>query len=145
MSNSKMTSQTISTFYCVEIVCASPDYKRPYAYANVYHYLTIAEANEKRREEKREYYKRFLDSLDSEYYDTNSAYLKDDVKEKMEETEQTKEYDVDDFDEGKMQDLIYQESYMEQEPFSATLYQIDVKDNTITSKIIPFPNIQLDN
>lgn len=109
------------TIYCVKIVRAFPDYMRPYANASVYHFLSIKEANEKRREEKRKYFYRFIGWLDN--YET---------------------IDIDDIDD-EASDLCYSDSYMDQEPFEATLYEI-VIDHKITTKEIPFPHDnKLDN
>ena len=100
--------------FCLEIVKAFPDYKRPYTITNVYHYLDINVANDKRREEKSEYYKNFIENLE--------------IK------------DIDDLDEDEAQtDFIYYDSYMDMEPFSATLYEIEMDEDYIKSKRIPFP------
>lgn len=103
--------------YCLEIVRAYPDYKRPYASVDVYHFLTIKEANEKRREEKQKYYHDFIDSL--------------------EESERIK--DIDKINEEKAEEYIYYDSCMEMQPFSATLYEIHIETGTITSEVISFP------
>lgn len=102
--------------YCLEIVRAFPDYKRPYASVDVYHFLTIKEANEKRREEKRQYYLNFIESLEE-----------GEIK------------DIDNVNEEKAEEYIYSDSYMQMEPFSATLYLVHIETGTITSEIIPFP------
>lgn len=105
--------------YCLEIVCAHPDYKRPYASVEVFHFLSSEEANEKRKQKKLEYYSDFVDMLEAD-----GTVIKD----------------IDDVDDRSEQDAyFYQDSYMDMEPFAATLYEIHIEDGNITSKSIPFP------
>lgn len=111
--------------YCVEIVCAYPDYKRPYVSTRVYHFLTIEEANEKRREKKRKYYSDFLSALKG-------------VEENEDETNNSPK-DIDEVDEEQLSQFIYVDAYMDMEPFEATLYQISIDNGNITSEVIPFP------
>ena len=108
------------TFYCLKIVRAYPDYKRPYANASVYHFMSIQEAELKRKEEKRIYYQQFLHWL-----------------------ENPEEIDMDKIDD-ECYDLCYADSYMDQEPFEAVLYEITFQNSTtpgdrIKSREIPFP------
>ena len=106
--------------YCLEIVKAYPDYKRPYVSTNLYHFKDPYSANEKRREEKLNYYQNFIEYL--------------------EETEDKKIEDIDDLDEDEAQtDYIYSDSYMDMSPFTATLYEIYINDDIIKSKRISFP------
>lgn len=106
--------------YCLEITKAYPDYKRPYASVSTYHFLTKEDANEKRRQEKRNYYEGFLQFL----RDFDSPVPKD----------------IDNIDEDVAQtDYIYSDTYMDMEPFCANLYEITIEDDLITSKRINFP------
>ena len=106
--------------YCLTITKAYPDYKRPYVSVSTYHFLTKEDANEKRREEKRIYYQDFLDFL------------------KMHGDPVPK--DVDNIDEDDAQtEYIYSDSYMDMEPFSATLYEITFEEDLVRSKRINFP------
>jgi hypothetical protein len=111
--------------YCLEVQRAYPDYKRPYASVNVYHFKTIDEADNKRREEKKRYYESFCEFL--------------------EETGEDVPTDVDKIDEDEAQNYFYSESYMDMAPFSATLYEIQFDDDTVTSKRISFPNLKIDS
>ena len=104
--------------YCLQIERARPG-KRPYASMSVYHFKTIEEADEKRRNEKREYYEGFLQHLEEEGEDVPK--------------------DIDLLDEDEAQSYIYYDSYMDMLPFSATLYVIEIEDDSISSKRIPFP------
>lgn len=110
--------------YCLEIVKAYPDYKRPYVSVDVCHYKNIDAADNKRREEKRKYYESFCQFL--------------------EETGENVPKDVDKIDEDEAQDYIYNDSYMDMIPFSATLYLIEMEDDLVTSKRISFPNNKID-
>ena len=105
--------------YCLKIERACPDYKRPYCSVSVHHYLTIEEADEKRRREKQKYYKDFLTYLD--------------------ECGEEVPKDVDEIDEDEAQDYFYRDSYMDMMPFDCILYVIEIQDDSITSKTIPFP------
>lgn len=110
----------MSQIYCLTIVKAYPDYKRPYASTCVYHFSTIHDANEKRRQEKAKYYEDFIE------------YLKD--------TENKEVKDIDELDEDEAQtDWIYADSYMDMEPFSATLHEIIIENDLIQSRRINFP------
>jgi hypothetical protein len=107
--------------FCLQIVKAFPDYKRPRSSTNIYHFTDEFSANEKRRQEKAKYYQDFID------------YLKQD--------EDTIIKDIDDLDEDEAQtDWVYKDSYMDMEPFSATLYEIEIIDECIKTKRINFPN-----
>ena len=110
--------------YCLEIVRAYPDYKRPYVSVNVYHFKSIDEADNKRREEKRKYYESFCQFL--------------------EETGEDVPKDVDNIDEDEAQSYIYSDNYMDMAPFSATLYLIEMEDDIVTSKRVAFPNNKID-
>ena len=114
----------MNTLYCLEIVKAYPDYKRPYATSSVYHYSTIEDANEKRRTEKRLYYDSFLQFL----------------RECCEPVPK----DIDNIDEDEAQtNYIYSDYYMEMEPFLATLYEITIENDLVKSKRINFPKTDL--
>lgn len=110
--------------YCVEIVRAYPDYKRPYVSVTVHHFKTLNEADEKRREEKRKYYENFCEFLEENGEDVPK--------------------DVDQIDEDEAQNYLYSDSYMDMAPFSCTLYLIEMDDDSITSKRISFPGEKLD-
>ena len=105
--------------YSLVIVKAHPDYKRPYSTTDVYYFLNPGDANEKRREEKRSYYQDFLKYLEEE--------------------------DIDKIDEDDLQSEIYADSYMDMEPFSAQLYEINIENDTIVTKKLRFPNDVLEN
>ena len=110
--------------FCLHIVKAHPDYKRPYASAQVFHFATKEDANEKRREEKRKYYKSFLEYLES--------------------VEELIPQDIDNLDEDVAQtDFIYVDSYMDMQPFTSTLYEIDMEEDFITSKRVEFPKTNI--
>jgi len=110
--------------YCLEIVRARPDYKRPYVSVSTYHFKSLEEADNKRRQEKRDYYESFCSFLEENG---------DDVPK-----------DVDEIDEDEAQNYIYSDSYMDMAPFSATLYLIEMDEDSITSKRISFPREKLD-
>ena len=105
--------------YCLQIEKSFPDYKRPYATHIVQHCMTVEEANERRREEKKEYYEGYLD------------YLKESGEDVPE--------DIDDLDEDESQDYIFRESYMDMPPFTATLYEIKIEEDGIIKTRCPFP------
>ena len=105
--------------YCLQIEEAKPDYKRPYSNHLVFHCKTVEEANERRREEKKEYYTDYLNYL--------------------EENGEEVPKDVDDIDEDEVQDYIYKNSFMDMAPFSATLYEIKIEDDAIIKTRLPFP------
>ncbi len=105
--------------YCLQIERAMPSYKRPSASSSIFHFKTIEEADEKRRAEKKEYYEGFLQHLEE-----NGEDVPD---------------DIDLLDEDEAQTYIYYDSYMDMLPFSATLYLIEVEDDSLSSKRIPFP------
>lgn len=107
--------------YSLVIVKAHPDYKRPYSTTDVYYFLNREDANEKRREEKRSYYQDFL------------KYLEEDDQK-----------DIDQIDEDDLQSEIYADAYMDMEPFSAQLYEINIENDTIVTKKLRFPNDVLD-
>ena len=109
----------MDTFYCLKIVRAFPDYKRPYANASVYHFLTIQEAETKRLSEKKLYYQNFIHWLDN-----------------------PESINVDALDD-ECYDLCYADSYMDQAPFEATLYEIIFDNHTLFTKEIPFPRTNL--
>jgi Lon protease-like protein len=108
----------MSKLYCVKIVTAFPDYKRPYASCYIEHFNDIESANEFRRKEKREYYESF------------QQYLR--------KFSEPVPKDIDNLDEEKAQDYIYSDTYMDMSPFEATLYEISF-GNYISSKMIDFP------
>lgn len=115
----------MSKIYCLEIIKAFPDPKRPYSSTNIYHFTDKFSANEKRRQEKTKYYEDFID------------YLKKDEDMIIK--------DIDDLDEDEAQtDWVYCFSYMDMPPFSATLYEIEMIDDYIKSKRIKFPVNQID-
>lgn len=105
--------------YCLEVVQAHPDWKRPYASAQTFHFVTKEEANEKRRELKQKYYDNFLQYLEE---------AAEDVPD-----------DIDKIDEDEAQSYIYFESYMDMAPFTATVYEIKHEDDHVTSKRVSFP------
>lgn len=105
--------------YCLQIEEAKPDYKRPYSNHLIFHCKTVEEANERRREEKTEYYEDYLNYL--------------------EEHGEKVPKDVDDIDEDEARDYIFATSYMDMAPFSATLYEIKIEDDAIIKTRIPFP------
>lgn len=105
--------------YCLQIEEAHPDRKRPYTTTQSFHCMTLKEANERRREEKKRYYEGYLD------------YLKE-SGEKVPE-------DIDDIDEDEAQSFFYRESYMDMAPFTATLYEIKIEDDGIIKTRCPFP------
>jgi len=110
--------------YCLTVVRAYPDYKRPYSSTSVYHFATIEDANEKRRKEKRKYYENFLEFL--------------------RECCQPVPKDIDNIDEDEAQtDFVYIDTYMDMEPFSAILYEIVMEEDFITSKRIEFPKTDI--
>ena len=105
--------------YCLHIEEARPDYKRPSASMAVYHCKTIEEANERRREEKKQYYAEYLNYLEENGEDVPK--------------------DIDDVDEDAAQDYFYRDSFMDMAPFSATLYEIKIEDDAIIKTRLPFP------
>lgn len=108
----------MSKLYCVKVVLAYPDYKRPYASSHIQHFDDIEKANEYRRKEKREYYESF--------------------QEYLRESDEPVPKDIDNLDEDKAYEYIYSDSYMDMLPFEATLYEVSF-GNFISSKMIPFP------
>lgn len=112
----------MSTVYCLEILRASPDYKRPSASSSVFFFPNPYDANEKRRKEKRDYYQGFM------------SYLK--------ESGEKVPKDVDNLDEDEAQDYIYHDSYMDMIPFESTLYEVTIEGDRVTSKRIPFPQCE---
>jgi hypothetical protein len=105
--------------YCLQIEESYPDYKRPFASHQIFHYKTFEQANEKRREEKGKYYEQYLEHL----------------KENGEEVPK----DVDDIDEDESRDFIFHDSYMDMAPFSAAIYEIVIEDDAIIKTRMPFP------
>ena len=105
--------------YCLQIEEAKPDYKRPYSNHLLFHCKTVEEANERRREEKKEYYAEYLNYLEENGEDVPK--------------------DVDDIDEDESRDYFYRDSYMDMAPFSATLYEIKIEDDAIIKTRLPFP------
>ena len=105
--------------YCLQIEEAKPDCKRPYSNHLIFHCKTVEEANERRREEKKEYYAEYLNYL--------------------EENGEEVPKDVDEIDEDESRDYFYRDSYMDMAPFSATLYEIKIEDDAIIKTRLPFP------
>jgi hypothetical protein len=108
--------------YCLEILRAYPDRKRPSASSSVFFFPNPYDANEKRRQEKRKYYEDFM---------THLKEIADRVPK-----------DIDNIDEDEAQDYFYMENYMDMQPFSATLYEVTLEDTSVTSKRIPFPKCE---
>ena len=101
--------------YCLEIIRAYPDVSYPCASVSVHHFKTIAEADDRRREEKRKYYNEFEQFLNDETID------------------------VDKYDEYGAKDFIYKECSMAMEPFTSNLYEIEIEEDRILSRRISFP------
>lgn len=105
--------------YTLQIEKCFPDPKHPFSTTVVHYCRTVEEANERRREEKAQYYENYLNFL----------------KESGENVPK----DVDEIDEDESQDFIFRYSFMDMAPFSATLYEIQIEDDAITKTRLPFP------
>jgi hypothetical protein len=85
----------------------------------VWHFKTLKEANEKRREQKREYYEDYL--------------------EYMRECGEHVPEDIDDLDDDKLVERVYSNAYMDMRPFSAIIHEIKIEEDAIVKTRVPFP------
>ena len=93
--------------YCVVITTAHPDYKRPYTSTYVRFYDNLEEAKSYIKQTKTEYYR--------DYGVINSDT---DINEE----------NIDDYDD-RAYDIIYSDSYMENEPFDGSIYDVRTGNN----------------
>lgn len=93
--------------YCVVITTAHPDYKRPYTSTYVKFFDNLEKAKSYIKQNKIEYYRDF-GVIDS---DT-------DINEE----------NIDDYDD-RAYDIIYSDSYMENEPFDGSIYDVRTGNN----------------
>lgn len=103
--------------YCLKIVIAWPDYKRPSAKCIIHHFKTKTEALKK------------LDECITKYISDRDLYDTEDFLDNPEDNyDPEKLISVEKFKKlisnGKLHDIIYKNFYMNQEPFEWSIFKV---------------------
>lgn len=114
--NCPKVSQALPKSYCLKVVTACPDWKRPYAEVTIKHYSTKEAAEEALRNIKEGY-------IDDYFYvdrDSNDDDEEFNYREKGMTVEKLDEM----IENGKLAEKIYEDSYMDMEPFDAEVFEV---------------------
>lgn len=101
----------MNDIYCVTITKSYPDYKRPYTTNDVKFFTDKTKAQDYVKKIKREYYNDYLVKVDLETGDRVDRV-------EISDTEDPDKYDDEAYD------IIYSDSYMDNEPFSYKIISV---------------------